>query len=459
MKRGRIAITLAALTVVQSTSFAQVLLDLPNPNEQFAKNEVRTPVSAQPLIHPSQSIDRVPEPLINGQRQSIGDIIVGSISMNSGGELLRIELKQALVLSRIEIAVLKNILKVKKAEAVTVSGARISLRELVSETPVSSGRKLNSGNLNISDKIVALEVTGESMAKLADIKISAESIYATPQMTARRSTASRVSAVDGCSSDTSGDSVISAQLGSVTAWMQHLDGTTEGSEAEKFAIKELRLTNLDLINTLQQSDVKDRVSERYMNELMEYFSKLSRLVPSSSPTHSIYGETHRVLKNLYSYVATKNINCMEKKIVGSSSQLVDFFIKYDRLMSSAEQGSAQRSAYSRLRNLAQAEAVQAFQKELKENKSFSSVEKIFFKYDDLYTEAPDEHLVRPVYRQFQSLAYQRAHEILRDNVSTMSKEQRFHMIKAYDFVNRNAKADTLYKSYVRNVLGILSNYN
>lgn len=195
MNRRYVITVLAALTMMQSAAYAEIISDLPNPGDIGGESSSGAVMPPLPDVRPEQ-------PGTSTQSERVGSVVIDTMSRKTGGELYRVQLGQATVLSRIEITILKSRLKISKVDVITERGQRIAVRELTNLNVENAGAKLSSENLNISDKIVSIEITGESYSAEADIRVSALSVYSTPQLIYRRAVTPPPAPVNNCSADT-----------------------------------------------------------------------------------------------------------------------------------------------------------------------------------------------------------------------------------------------------------------
>ena len=128
---------------------------------------------------------------------------------------------------------------------------------------LNSGTATSSENLNLSDRITAIEIIGESYSAEADIRLIAFSMYSSPQMTYRPVVGENGSgghsgsgSVEVCSASTRGDVLIKARLDEIALWSRRMDSAPGGSTQESFAAKELDRYVNDVLSILQNGFLK-----------------------------------------------------------------------------------------------------------------------------------------------------------------------------------------------------------
>ncbi|WII71253.1 beta-sandwich domain-containing protein [Bdellovibrio sp. 22V] len=169
MKRS-ITTFVAALTMIQSSAYADIV-DLPNPFDggdsapEVPRVETPTPPAA-PV-----------------QTQYIGSVTVAGMSRKSGGTVYRINLNKAQSLSRLDVRVTKNQLKVLQTTLLTDNGQRVSVRQLSSTNVLATGSLNSSEVLNQSDRVVAIEILAESFGGEAEIIVTAVADREVPKLT------------------------------------------------------------------------------------------------------------------------------------------------------------------------------------------------------------------------------------------------------------------------------------
>lgn len=140
MNRRYVTAVLAALTMMQSAAYAEIISDLPNPGDISGES------SSGPVMPPLPDV-RPEQPRTTTQSERVGSVVIDTMSRKAGGELTRVQLGQATVLSRIEIAILKSRVKISKVDVVTERGQRIAVRELTNLNVENAGAKLSSHQL------------------------------------------------------------------------------------------------------------------------------------------------------------------------------------------------------------------------------------------------------------------------------------------------------------------------
>lgn len=172
MKRSRIAVLMALLSLTHNIAQAEVITDLPDPGSW---DDITADVSTAPTT-PQQDVTPV-------QTEYAGTLKITSMSRKSGGTLYQMSLQKGLILNRLEIKVENQRLKVHSARVLTESGRAITVREFADSRILNTGDVLVSENLNLSEKISSVELTAESYGGSADISVQALSNYEVPKMT------------------------------------------------------------------------------------------------------------------------------------------------------------------------------------------------------------------------------------------------------------------------------------
>jgi|GEM_PF-1847845 len=181
MKRRWMAGALAALTLVQTPAWAQ-MLDLPNPGD-FGGTDTPAPL-APPVQEPEQP-KPAPSPTTLKTQYS-GFITIYGVSRKSGGTLYRLELQQALPLSRLDLRVAASQMKVSAVNIITVSGQRLDVRDLRSDEVLAAGTMKSTSTLNTQERIAAIEFTAESFNLEADITLTVCSDKEVPKLAWKR---------------------------------------------------------------------------------------------------------------------------------------------------------------------------------------------------------------------------------------------------------------------------------
>ncbi|MEK2644619.1 beta-sandwich domain-containing protein [Bdellovibrio sp. BCCA] len=169
MKRSAISTFLAALTLMQ-TAHAQVLSDLPDFD---GANQELPAIPATPVVT---------EPV---QSQYAGSVAISEISRKSGGTLYKIDLQQPLSLLRLDLRVTNSQLKIHQATLVTENGQRIDVREYRNTAVLPTGSVTASENLNLSDRVISIEILAESYSAEADVMLTAIADRGVPKLALR----------------------------------------------------------------------------------------------------------------------------------------------------------------------------------------------------------------------------------------------------------------------------------
>lgn len=448
INRRYVMTVLAALTMMQSAAHAEIISDLPNPGDIGGES------SSGPVMPPLPEV-RPEQPATTTQSERVGSVVIDSMSRKSGGELYRVQLGQATVLSRLEITILKSRLKISKVDVITERGQKIAVRELTNLNVENAGAKLSSGNLNISDKIVSIEITGESYSAEADIRISALSVYSTPQLLYRRVVTPPPAPVNSCSSDTSGDALIKSKLDMVTTWGQRMDQAASGSTTERFAATELERYVQDVLSTLNSSAV-NRMSEEYMKQLFDFYHRKYNAAPSGSRPEAIYIKLRDAFGRAHSAVVEKKLNCLVAKNQGSSTELMKLLEQFAALYQAARSGSAEEAHYLRMVNQVKGKIMPAFKRELDEKYNFRTLEKEYQEHYAKYQRVPSGHLLESFYLEMSRETRKRALEIMRLQSRRMSAEERFAMIQKYDEQYRRSSFGSEPEKFAQEILAILA---
>lgn len=123
-------------------------------------------------------------PPVPGPSQQIqeGTIEVQRITRKAGGEWYRISLRKAVTLARIELMALSMKIKIHEGSVITTNGDRIAIREFANVAVTDAGVAIASENLNINDRITAIDIRAESYGGYADIRVLAVSTEERPQL-------------------------------------------------------------------------------------------------------------------------------------------------------------------------------------------------------------------------------------------------------------------------------------
>lgn len=117
-----------------------------------------------------------------GQYLQEGTLEIQGISRRSGGEWYRISLRRAVSLERVEVAALAMRLKIHDASLITEGGQRVSIREFRNTAVFGVGSRAVSENLNLRQRIVAIDILAESYGGFADVRVTALSTDDRPQL-------------------------------------------------------------------------------------------------------------------------------------------------------------------------------------------------------------------------------------------------------------------------------------
>lgn len=120
-----------------------------------------------------------------GRGQYEGRETIYRITRRSGGEWYRLTVDNAMRLSRLEVAVLSAGVKIHEAYVHTDRGEKIRVRELIGAS-ARRGDVIFSENLNLRDRVRAIDIRVESMGGEADIELTAVSTDGRPRLSAQR---------------------------------------------------------------------------------------------------------------------------------------------------------------------------------------------------------------------------------------------------------------------------------
>nr|BFD62186.1 hypothetical protein BdHM001_08670 [Bdellovibrio sp. HM001] len=458
MERKLVTAVLLALTMMQSTTHAEVISDLPVPggsDSQVVSTTVTT-ISSGPRTPPP-----LPPPVSNQQQERSGAVVINSLSRKSNGTTYRISLSQATVLSRLELQVLKSRLKVHSVKVITERGQALSVRELTNTGVLNSGTVTSSENLNLSDRITAIEIVGESYSAEADIRLIAFSMYSSPQMTYRpvfvengNGGHSGSGSAEVCSASTRGDNLIKERLDAIALWSRRMDAAPGGSTQESFAAKELDRYVNDVLSILQNNH--NQLSLAYMQELFKFYNQKYNSAPSGSRPEAVYAKLARGFSDASVKVMNREMDCTIARMNGSSEQILNMLTGYIAAYNRAPSGSREEDNYRKLIVAAKAKVIPAYEKELERKYNFRQVVAELENFVAKYNAAPSGSISEDVYRQMILKARHRALDILKNQVSSMNAEQKYSLIEEFEGKYRRAPSGSIAEGFARDVLAVVN---
>ncbi|MFV3407843.1 beta-sandwich domain-containing protein [Bdellovibrio bacteriovorus] len=186
MKRSGLAAFMALLSLTHNTAHADIIVDLPFPGE-FEGDVVTAPTTppAPPAEDTTQTQPTTTPaaPAAPVQTEYKGELSITSMSRKSGGATYKIDLQRSAVLNRLELVVEVNKLKIHSASLITDSGREIQVREFKDTRVLSTWESLTSENLNLSDRVVSIEMVAESYGGAANIRLRAIGATDVPRLT------------------------------------------------------------------------------------------------------------------------------------------------------------------------------------------------------------------------------------------------------------------------------------
>ncbi|WP_413613195.1 beta-sandwich domain-containing protein [Bdellovibrio sp. HCB-110] len=171
MKRSIITTFMAALTLMQ-TAHAQSISDLPD------FGDIDGTTQQVPAVPPQTTTTTV-------QAQYAGSVSISGMSRKSGGTLYKVDLQQPLSLLRLDLRVTYSQLRIHQATIVTEGGQRIDVREYRNTAVLATGSVNSSENLNLSERVISIEILAESYSAEADVMLTAISDRGVPKLVLR----------------------------------------------------------------------------------------------------------------------------------------------------------------------------------------------------------------------------------------------------------------------------------
>lgn len=181
MKRRLIATVLAALSMMQN-AHADIISDLPGFDEDGTGMTFPQPPKEAGSEQSNQGSTTTQT---TAQRQYTGQVEVKQLSRQKDGEIRKITLSEPLTLQRFDLKVQKSRVKVHEVTLILAGGQRSDVRELRNLEVANTGAVLASGNLNLNQRVAAIEIRAESYSAESDLLLLAVSDAGVPKMTAQ----------------------------------------------------------------------------------------------------------------------------------------------------------------------------------------------------------------------------------------------------------------------------------
>ncbi|AFY00688.1 beta-sandwich domain-containing protein [Bdellovibrio bacteriovorus] len=172
MKRRLIATVLATLAMMQNAQ-ADIISDLPGFDD--AGTGTAFPPPPPEAGSDTQTV----------QRQYTGEVQVREVSRKTDGEIRKITLAEALTLQNMEIKARNARVKIHEVTLILANGQRSDVRELRNAAVLDIGGTASSGNLNLNQKVAAIEIRAESYGGISELSVRAVSDLGVPRMTAQ----------------------------------------------------------------------------------------------------------------------------------------------------------------------------------------------------------------------------------------------------------------------------------
>lgn len=122
-----------------------------------------------------------PPPPPPGYGQYTGSAQINQITRQGGGRWYRIQLRQPMSLTNVELRVLRANVQLHEAALVTDYGQRMPIYEL-SNTPVLGQNATAGAYINRNDRISAIDIRAESFGAFADVVVNVTSREGYPQL-------------------------------------------------------------------------------------------------------------------------------------------------------------------------------------------------------------------------------------------------------------------------------------
>ncbi|KYG64494.1 hypothetical protein AZI85_03510 [Bdellovibrio bacteriovorus] len=127
-----------------------------------------------------------PPPPSSYQARYEGSARIVNVTRRSGGEWVRVTLRQPLTLEQIEVHALAAGVRIHEAVLYTDRNDRIQIRQLTQTGTIYSGGAVISERLNLNDRVQVIDLRAESMGGSADIIVKAISNEAYPSLSGSR---------------------------------------------------------------------------------------------------------------------------------------------------------------------------------------------------------------------------------------------------------------------------------
>ncbi|MFV8259418.1 beta-sandwich domain-containing protein [Bdellovibrio bacteriovorus] len=182
MKRRLIATVLATLSMMQN-AHADIISDLPGFDDVGGGMEFPQPPQEQGADTTTTTTSSTATSTV--QRQYTGEVQVREISRKKDGEIRRITLAEALTLQNMEIKGRNARVKIHEVTLILANGQRSDVREYRNAAVLEINTTASSGNLNLNQKVAAIEIRAESYGGISELSVKAVSDLGVPRMTAQ----------------------------------------------------------------------------------------------------------------------------------------------------------------------------------------------------------------------------------------------------------------------------------
>ncbi|WP_413944225.1 beta-sandwich domain-containing protein [Bdellovibrio sp. HCB-162] len=133
-----------------------------------------------PAPRPQQP--NLPPPPAPVQSLREGSVAINTVTRQSGGQWYRVLVTEPLTLDRVEVAATAVRVKIHEGSVVTQRGQRISIREFQNTPVFDAGSRAVSENLNVRERIVAIDLRMESYGGYAAVEVKALSNEGRPRL-------------------------------------------------------------------------------------------------------------------------------------------------------------------------------------------------------------------------------------------------------------------------------------
>lgn len=145
---------------------------------EVQQTEVRFDITPGPRP-PQQPLPPPPAP---AQTLREGSVTINTVTRQTGGQWYRVLVTEPLRLDRVEIAALAARVKIHEGSIVTQSGQRLPVREFQNTPVFDAGSRAVSENLNLRERIVAIDLRMESYGGYAAVEVKALSNDGRPRL-------------------------------------------------------------------------------------------------------------------------------------------------------------------------------------------------------------------------------------------------------------------------------------